>query len=496
MREPVDWPTRDLAAHRVESTPERIALSTPETALTYRDLDARVDEAVAVCDHYGATDGGVVAALTRPRWEVAAVLFGAMRSGGVFAPLHVDRDDASLRAQLRAVDPAVLVCEAATESRASELAPCPVVSLDESEHGGVRSVESLREVPFASERAPVRRTREDPLVVLFTSGTTSEPKGVRLTVGNLVASATASAFRLGVDPADRWLVCLPTAHMGGLAPFVRSALYGTGVVVQRAFDPDRTAETIADESVTGVSLVPTMLRRLLDAGWTPPPGLRFVLLGGGPASESLVDRCAERGVPVYPSYGMTETSSQIATAAPSQAFEHPGTVGQPLLFTEVSVVVDGEVVGPEERGELVVDGPTVAPGYLDADQTAAAFGRHGFHTGDLGYRDADGRLWVTGRIDDQIVTGGENVLASEVAAGLESHPEVSAAAVVGVPDEEWGERVVAMVVGGATPAALRAYAEERLAAYERPKEIAVVESLPRTASGTVDRDAVRSHFRQ
>jgi len=191
---------------------------------------------------------------------------------------------------------------------------------------------------------------------------------------------------------------------------------------------------------------------------------------------------------------MTETASQIATALPATAREHAGTVGQPLVNTELTVVADGEPAAPGERGELVVSGPTVTPGYLDDVATADAFGPRGFHTGDRGYRDADGRLWVVGRVDDRIVTGGENVAASEVAAVVRDHPAVEDCAVVGLPDSTWGERVAAAVVGNVTADEVRDHCRDRLASYEVPKTVRIVDDLPRTASGTVDRDALRSRL--
>ena len=488
MREPVDWPTRDLVSHRVASTPERTAVvdADGERAWTYRDLDERVDAVAARFDAEAeAGDRNRVAALVDTRVGMAPLLFGAMRAGVSLVPLNVDLEAESLAAQLDRVDPALLVCERATEETATGIADCPVVSLDTPQVGAT----ALATDDAPPEPAPL--ARDDEQVVLFTSGTTSDPKGVRLTVGNLVASATASAFRLGVTPDDRWLVTLPTYHMGGLAPFVRAALYGTTVVVRRSFDVGETAAVIDEHGVTGVSLVPTMLSRLLDAGWTPPESLRTVLLGGGPADEALVERCRERDVPVHPTYGMTEAASQIATARPQTAFAHPGTVGQPLVFTDVTVVDDGAPCAPGERGELVVDGPTVTPGYLDDERTAVAFGEYGFHTGDLGSRDEDGRLRVVGRVDDRIVTGGENVVASEVAATIRAVEGVPDAAVVGVPDAEWGERVAALVTGEVTAEAVRSHCEATLAPYEVPKTIRVVDALPRTASGTVDREAAR-----
>ncbi|MDT3435298.1 AMP-binding protein [Haloarcula sp. 1CSR25-25] len=495
MRDPVDWPTKDLVACRANATPDRTALVAAEsgTAVTYRELDAAVDAVAAELDRRIDAPDATVATLLPTRPAVGTLLFATMRLGATLAPLNVELDAETLRAQRSTVEADLLVCGDTTASLAADVGGCPVVSVEE-ELSAAAVADGTAGSGSAAEGdvTPAALSRTDTQLVIFTSGTTSEPKGVRLTIGNLVASAVASSYRLGVLPTDRWLVCLPTYHMGGLAPFVRSALYGTAAVVQRSFDAEATQRVIADRSVTGVSLVPTMLSRLLDAGWEPPSAVRFVLLGGGPAGEALIERCRERDVPVCPTYGMTETASQIATARPETAFEHAGTVGQPLVFTDVTVVDDVGPCGPGERGEIVVDGPTVTPGYLSGD--GAAFGDHGFRTGDIGYRDADGHLWVEGRVDDRIVTGGENVDASTVAAVIQDYPTVEDAAVVGLPDEEWGQRVAALVVGDVTPAAVREYCAERLAAYEVPKTVRVADSLPRTPSGTVDREAVRSRL--
>jgi len=492
MRDPADWPTRDPVSHRAGTTPERTAVIDAEDGhqWRYRDLDAAVDAVAAGIDSAAETADGRVATLVDTRPAVGRLLFGAMRSGRTLAPLNVDLDAETLATQLSVLDADLLVCERATERLATAVADCPVRSVDQA-----AAASPLEDGSQATAVEPAALSRDDTAVILFTSGTTSDPKGVRLTLGNLVASATASAFRLGTLPSDRWLVCLPTYHMGGLAPFVRSALYGTAVVVQRGFDAEETARVLAAHDVTAISLVPTMLQRLLDSGWEPTDDLRVVLLGGGPASPGLVDRCEARDVPVCPTYGMTETASQIATAPPETAREHAGTVGQPLVCTDVTVLTDGAPAEPGERGELVVSGPTVTPGYLDEEATAAAFSDWGFHTGDLGYRDEDGRLWIVGRVDDRIVTGGENVAAETVAAAIRDCPGVADAAVVGLPDEEWGQRVAALVVGDADRETVLAHCRAELAHYEVPKTVRVVESLPRTPSGTVDRESVRRRLR-
>ncbi|WP_327052147.1 o-succinylbenzoate--CoA ligase [Halomicrococcus gelatinilyticus] len=488
---------RDWLAHRAAASPDATAIVAADdgTELTYADLDVRVAETAGRLAALGLREGDHLGVLMETRLASVRLVHAAMRLGCVLVPLNVRLARPELRSQVATADLAALVCEADTGADATAVAgDVPVVSVDD---GSVPSLDGQEPAAFE----PGAWDRADPQVVLFTSGTTGDPKAVVLTMGNLLASATASAFRLGVLPEDRWHLCLSTYHMGGLAPVLRSTLYGTTVVVEEGFDPERTLAALDEHGATGVSLVPTMLKRLLATGELPD-SLRFVLLGGAPARDELLAECERRGVPVYPTYGMTETASQVATASPAEAFDHDGTVGRPLLWTDVTVVDEsGDPLPPDEPGELVVSGPTVMAGYYDdPGETAAAFGEHGLHTGDVGYRDEAGRLWVLNRRSDRIVTGGENVDPGEVVATLRDHPDVAEAAVIGVEDEEWGERVAALVVprgdAALSLADVRDHCDGRLAGYKHPRLLATAEQLPRTASGTVDRDAVRERLRQ
>lgn len=503
MREPVDWPTFDLLTHRVRTTPDRTALLAAETGAewTYRELDDEVDDVSRGLTSIGIGHEDRVGSLLDTRVAFVRLVHATMRVGAVLVLLDVRLTQREVRNRIDRADLDALVCDADTESVAVGEFDGSVISVDEPHDGDVDPIDGFVTATRTTTDVPRHLSRNDRAVTMFTSGTTGDPKPVELTIGNLVASATASAFRLGVDADDRWLVCLPMYHMGGLAPVVRSTLYGTTVVVQQTFDPTETADVIDRFEVTGVSLVPTMLTRMLDTGWTPPERLRFVLLGGAPASRDLIERCEINDVPVHPTYGMTETASQVATARPEDAFEHPGTVGQPLVFTTVRIVDDdGDRCEAGEVGELIVDGPTVTPGYDDeTDATETRVGDRGLRTGDVGYRDQDGRLWILGRRDDRIITGGENVYPGEVADVLRSYPGIREAAVVGVEDPEWGERIAALVVPESDDQTmdhdvLDAHCRERLAGYKCPKTVVAVDSLPRTASGTIDRESVRERL--
>jgi O-succinylbenzoic acid--CoA ligase len=294
--------------------------------------------------------------------------------------------------------------------------------------------------------------------VIYTSGTTGRPKAVELSHGNHMASALASAEALGVLPDDRWLSPLPLFHVGGLAVLLRSALYGTTAVLGDRFDA----------GITLASLVPTQLARLRDAGFEPPPGLRAILLGGGPAPRPLVEWALERGLPVRLTYGMTEASSQIATC-------EPGSRAATLL-PGVELRIDD--------GEILVRGPMVATGALSDDGW--------LHTGDRGSLDAEGRLTVEGRLKNVIVSGGENVAAEEVERVLLDHPAVADAAVIGLPDPEWGEAVTAFVVltGAASTDELLEHSRAHLAPFKVPKRIEQVPGLPRNAAGKLLRSEI------
>lgn len=496
----MDWPVEDLVAARAAATPDRTALvdADRDDTQSYREYDAAVGRwATALAALSDGDEPGRVAVLIDTRPAVAELFFAAERLGSSVVSLNVRLTPAELTEQVERTAPDVLVCERDTERVALEIFDGPVASVDAPERERARALDTLDSGPV--EPATLSPGTEQ--LVVFTSGTTGQPKGVRLTVGNLLASATASAFRLGVSPGDRWLCCLPTYHMGGLAPVVRSALYGSTAVIQRAFDAESTAAVLDEFGITGVSLVPTMLTRLLDTGWEPSEQLRFVLLGGAPAPAELLVRCRDRGVPAYPTYGMTETASQIATATPEQVNAHEGTVGQPLVNTTVTLVdEDGDPAPAGGRGEVVVSGPTVTPGYLEPDVTDDAFGPDGLHTGDIGSRDEDGRLWVHNRKDDRIVTGGENVDPGEVVAVLRDHPDIRTAAVVGLDDSEWGERVAALVVPvdevSLSVENVESHCRERLAGFKCPRTVRFVDELPRTASGTVDRARVLERLRE
>jgi O-succinylbenzoic acid--CoA ligase len=304
-----------------------------------------------------------------------------------------------------------------------------------------------------SVRADARPRGTDVALIMFTSGTSAEPKPVELTYENVEANAIGTAKALGLTPHDRWLCPLPLTHVGGLMILTRAVIHGFHALLDPPFDAARVAARLNAGEATFVSMVPTQLQRCLDAGLKDPP-LRAVISGGAPLDGALKARARDAGVPVLDAYGLTETASQFTVE------------GRPF---------DGADVRLEDR-EIVVSGPMVAGGTL--------------RTGDLGeWR--EGRLHVTGRKSDTIISGGENVTPDEVEAVLKAHPKVHDAGVFGRPDPEWGQAITAHVIGEAEPGELKEWCAQRLARFKVPKRIEIVSELPRTSSGKLLRRLMR-----
>ena len=415
------WLTRAAAAH-----PDRMAVG--ETS--YRELLARALDVAGWLRAEGVQTGERVGLAMPPAVDFAAAVHGCFLAGSVAVPIDLRLSE---REQARRRRGAARVLDGPVPGRPGA-GPVP---------------------------EPVPLDGDAVAALMYTSGTTGEPREVPLTYDNWLASALGSAVALGLSLDERWLCPMPLAHVGGLSILIRSAIYGTTVVLHERFDTEAVLAALSDraQAITLVSLVPTMLARLLDAGLREPPSLRWALLGGGPIPPPLLARAARAGVPVAPTYGMTEACSQIATN------------GWPLPGVELRVASDGEIL---------VRGANVSVAALDADGW--------LHTGDLGVLADGGRLTISGRKSDTIVTGGENVAPAEVEAILLGHPAVADAGVFARPDGEWGEAVVAAVVlrpefGDADADELRAFCLERMASFKVPKAFAFVSDLPRTESG-------------
>ena len=508
-------------------SPAAAALDDGDSRWTYAELAALADTAADHLASAGASSGDRVVVLSSPSVATVALVHAAMRLGAVLCPLNTRLTAGEIESQIGRLDARLIVADRAHQ--------------DLGRVGRERGValEAMCPLSEAATRQPSAGATHGELIgafvpadapqaILFSSGTTDAPKGVVLTVGNFLASAIASAMRLGVQPGDEWLVALPLYHVGGLSIVTRSAVYGTCVRLMQGFDATAALDLLTGGALSHMSLVPTMLHRLLkswDEAGRPAlhPRVRVLLLGGAPADPSLLTTAKRAGWPIVQTYGLTEATSQVATEMPpSSRLEEPSVSSGdaipralPLPYVDVRVVDDnGEAVPAGEPGEIRVRGPVVMAGYWrDPEATAAALAAGWLHTGDVGRLHADGTLTVDDRRDDLIITGGENVSPREVEAVLLSHPAVGACCVVGEPDPEWGATVVAVIVPRqgrrettepdlpgmderqwsrrSLEAELLAHAAASLARYKQPRRILWADTLPLTAGGKVRRGVVR-----
>ncbi len=496
---------QDWLLARKNTSPDKIALVAGAEAVTYERLHWLTHEiSVTLQSHIFIRPGDHVAVLLPTSLRYAAALFALMRAKAVIVPLNTRLTVEELRWQLENADCTVLIYDRETEAQAVQLANsrCRGILLEESTHEEVDSLTFVRaHVSPDDEHLAGEIDLKASFGIIYTSGTSGKPKGAVLTYGNLFYSALASAYHIGHLPDDKWLCVLPLYHVGGLSILIRAVLYGITVDLRRRFDAEEINYALTHDSVTLVSLVPTMLYRLLDTrreSWSSR--LRLVLVGGAAASVDLIERCGEAGIAVATTYGLSEAASQVATAPPEVALRKPGSAGRPLLFTQVRIVdEDGQVQPAGEYGEVLVQGPTVMQGYYNnPSATASALGDGWLHTGDLGYLDEDGDLWIVQRRSDLIISGGENVYPAEVEAVLRAHPAVKEAVAVGVVDAEWGQKVAAVVQlqSGCvlTEAELLAYSRAHLAGYKQPRLIRFIDELPQTASGKIERKTVQALF--
>lgn len=484
--------------------PERTAIRFADRDLTYADFAALIGRLAAALAAHGVKRDRAVAYLGYNSPEALALLFACARLGALFMPLNWRLTAVEHRQMLEDCPPTVLVVEppfvAPTEPLRAHLSAATLVGFGEVPAGWTAwdDFVAAGAAPLAPDDAVGPRT---PLLISYTSGSTGRPKGVVLTQDALVWNAANSVDMHDLLVDDRILNTLPLFHVGGLNNQTTPGLLsGCTVVLHPKFDPGATFDAIERERITLTVLVPAQLDMLIaHPRWASADlsSLRMITTGSTIVSARLIEQVGERGVPLVQVYGSTETCPIAVYLKARDARRKAGSAGRVAMHCRLRIVDgQGHDVPPGVTGEILVSGPNLMAGYWNAPEATAAVLIDGwFHSGDMGHLDDEGYLYVDGRKKDLIISGGENIYPAEIENVLIESPDIAEVAIVGRPDERWGEIVVAVVVpqAGATLTAEQVVAllEGRIARFKHPKEVVFVDALPRTALGKVRKEDVR-----
>jgi len=475
----------DLLTERARVTPDRTAVVSIETGerLTYAQLNAGAERAAATLRTI-LQPGDRFGLLSHNSIEFLELFFAAGKADAIVVPLSTRATEHELKHIAADCDMKALFYGPGFETM----------------DVGVQRYSLLDKGAEAPERTPAeqRATRHDPeqtYCLLYTSGTTGKPKGVMIPRRQLYWNGYNTAVNWSLREDDVTPIFTPLYHAGGLAAFC-IPIFCTGgtVVLHKSFDVAEVWRTIEQERCTVVLGVPTIWKLLMDAPQFPGADLshvRWFISGGAPLPQYIIDAYQKRGVVFKQGYGMTEVGVNCFTMTVEDSFRKPGSIGRPMLFTEVKLEnMDGDV------GEMSIRGPHVSRGYWNNEAaTREAYADDGwFRTGDLARRDNEGFFYIAGRRKEMFISGGVNVYPAEIEAELVSHPAVSDAAVIAVPDETWGEVGVAFVVGSASAEELTQYLGERIAKYKVPRRFVVLDTLPRTPYGKVVKEELRKRL--
>ena len=476
---------------RSELSPNRIAIDFEDQTVTYGELNERTNRAASALASFGVGHGDRVAVLAENRPEYVEVFFACAKLGAVVVPVSWRLSDHEIRWQLEDSSPKALITAPTWRHDTQSL------EFDSSYEEALAAA--------SPEEPDDRASFDDPLMILYTSGTTGRPKGAVLSHGNFFWANLNILVAADVTRDEVSLMFLPMFHIGGwnvntLAVFLK----GGEVVLERHFDPARVNELIPKKGVTLMMGVPaTYLFMSQQPGFEEADfsSVRTMLVGGAPMPEALLQIYASRGIEIAQGYGLTETSPTSLLLSQDDAMRKLGSAGQSYFFTDTQLMdEEGQLIDPPGTGEIVARGPNVMQGYWGRDDATSETIRDGWlRTGDVGRRDEEGFFYIVDRKKDMIISGGENIYPAEVENVLYEHPAVGEAAVIGIPDEKWGEMVHAIVVPKQgltiTEDEVLTHSRERLAKFKVPRSIEIRQDpLPRTPAGKVRKPELRAPF--
>ncbi len=507
------WATRNGQIFRGKT-----ALVVVGRTVSYKQMDERINRLASALKSRGLTKGDRVALLLFNSIEYVEAFFACAKVGMIAVPLNFRLSAEELGYVLNDCKASALLYDPMLTPQAEALAASvPSLSLLVRTplfgDAAAASLPPAPDRPIYGELLASGSTAEtldeevggdDVVLLMYTSGTTGKPKGVMLTHDNCFFQSV-NGWALGISPDVISLVVLPLFHVGGLNGSVTPILHAGGtIILVPKFEPADVLRLVEEHKAHGIMAVPTVYQMLLehpDFKTRNLSSLQVLISGGAPLPEALMNSYHELGFEMRQGYGLTEASPGVSGMGPRDDRKKPGSVGRPCLYTNVRIISDqGETLPDGEVGEIIVRGPNVMKGYWGLESETSAVLKDGWlYTGDLGYFDADGYLYIAGRKKEMIISGGENVYPGEIEQVLCNHPDVAIAAVVGAPHDLWGEVPVAFVMPfpGKTPApqALVEFVAQRLAKYKVPREVFVESILPMNAAGKILKNELKGRLK-
>ncbi len=495
---------RDWTAKWALYRPDHIAVKEWETGrtLTYEQLNRLANRlSWHLTRHISIKTGDRIAVLAENCLEYLLLFAAAQKTGAILVPLNYRLTSSEIDYQLENTAPSLVLWEAKYHET---IQGCPFFR----SIGHAWTMEDLQEFSDPGRREteeshfPIPLLDEDhPVFILFTSGTTGFPKGALYTHKMLFWNSINTAMSLIVNTESRTVNCMPPFHTGGwnvlTTPFLH---HGGYVCLMKKFDAEDMLRALVEEKPTLFMGVPTMLKMIAESAAFAEADLSsmyYLIVGGEPMPIPLIETWHEKGVYVRQGFGMTEVGPNLTSLHQSDAIRKKGSIGRPNYYVQIRIAdPEGREVPRGEAGELLLKGPMVTPGYWRNPEATAQSIRDGwFYSGDMLRMDEEGYLYVVDRIKNMFISGGENVYPAEIERVLASHPQIDAAAVIGVPDDKWGEAGKAFVVSSPdahlTPEDLRAFCLERMAKYKVPKYFVLVSALPISPTGKINRQELK-----
>ncbi len=507
----------DWVSSHADRTPEKTALVNTATGdeRTYEAFDRRASQvAEMLTEMPGIDSGSRVALLSRNSMAYFEVLYGCAKAEAMYVALNWRLAPPELAYIIDDADPTVLLYDPefteTVDAVREEADITQFITLPDPVEGTQPEPHNERDIAYETaldettgeRRNMPTRDRTETWGLVYTSGTTGRPKGVRQTFDMVRYNYLNIGIPIDLTADDTTLNVLPFFHTGGLNLYTNPTLIAGGTaLIQPVFDPDAALDALEDRA-TAFFGVPAIYRELLSHehfAQRDLSGVRSWASGGAPMPTTLIESFAAHDIIIQQGFGMTETGPTVFLIDEANALDKAGSVGQPAPFVNIDIVdSDGNSVESGETGELLVSGPGVTPGYWEnTDAQEAAFTGDWLHTGDVAKQDEDGYVYIVDRLKNMFISGGENVYPAEIEAILQEHDSIAEAAVVGIPDEEWGQVGKAFIVAedgnSLTTGAVSAYCDDQLASYKVPKAVELVEELPRNAAGKVERETLKSH---